>query len=259
MTTADQARLEEQRGDALRDLAEVDAQVDAGEIDPAVAVRLRAVYREEADRAELELERLRREEGEPARDPAGRSRTRLVAGGAVLVAAAAAVVVLAVNAVEPRPAGGTVTGGVAADVASGAGPDLAQVTDEELEAVVAANPGVVGMRLALARRYVEGGRFSEALAHYQVILDEAPHPEALAYVGWLSYLSDEPELAARYLERSLEMAPDFRLAQWFLANVRYTGLGDPAGARPLLEAVRDDPAVPTDVREAAADMLDAAP
>ncbi len=127
--------------------------------------------------------------------------------------------------------------------------DLADVTNEELEVVIAENPDIVPMRLALARRYVEEGSFSEALGHYMVVLEDGPHPEALAYVGWMTYLSGDPQTAEGLLERSLAQEPENGIALWFLANTRFEGLGDAAGALPLLDTLSQQE-LPDDVRDA---------
>jgi tetratricopeptide (TPR) repeat protein len=255
MTDLERLKLQEQRSTALQDLAELDDQVTAGEVDAGVADRLRGVYQAEADTADAAISALP-SDGAEARRPG--SRRRALAGGALLIGAVVLLVVLVIQFVEPRDTGGLVTGGIASDVAAGGATDLSTITNEQLEEVIAANPDVIPMRLALARRYVESGEFSLAVDHYLVVLAAGPEPEALAYVGWISYLSNEPQLAARYLEESLSIAPDYRVAQWFLANVRYEGLGDAAGSIPLLEAIVTDETVPGDVREAAAAMLAAA-
>ena len=134
--------------------------------------------------------------------------------------------------------------------------DLFRVTNDELEAVVAANPEVIAMRLALARRYVEAGDFSAALPHYFEVLDREPNePEALMYRGWMTTVSGEPATGASLRERSLEVAPDNLLAMLFLASTRLYGLDDPDGAIPLLEVVIASGAVPDHVLETAEVML----
>ena len=78
----------------------------------------------------------------------------------VILAIAAAVLTFAVV----NTVGGTEGAeGVASDVASGTGESLDNVSNEEMEAVVAANPDISPMRLALAVRYFAVGEFSDAL------------------------------------------------------------------------------------------------
>lgn len=241
--------LEERLAGALADLQDLDRQLDQGEIPPERAAELRLRYQVEAADSMAALEAA----ASPA--PARSSKRVLVGIGASVVVVVAAFVAL-LQAVEPRPPGGFITGGVAADVERDGGVDLSRVTNDELEAVVAANPDVIGMRLALARRYVEAGDFSAALPHYFEVLDREPQqPEALMYLGWMTYLSGDAVTGASLLERSLDAAPDNLLASWFLANARLYGLDDPAGAIPLLEAVIAAADTPPEVVAAAREML----
>jgi cytochrome c-type biogenesis protein CcmH/NrfG len=125
-----------------------------------------------------------------------------------------------------------------------------------MEAVVAANPEVIPMRLALARRYVEAGDFSSALPHYFEVLErDARNPEALMYMGWMTYLSGDAETGVALIEQSLEVAPGDILATWLLANARYYGLGDRAGAVPLLEAVLASGLAPPEIVAEAEQMI----
>ena len=232
--------LEDRRDRIVADLRALDQQIAATEIEAETAELLRRRY--EVDLADTldELDAARREP-EP-----GRSRQRVAIGiGAFVVAATAAVVGLA-SAVDSSPT--PVDQGI----------DLATVTNEELEEVVAANPDIVPMRLALARRYVEAGDFSAALPHYFYILERGPNAEALMHLGWMTYLSDDAETGAALLERSVDLDPGNLQAKWFLANVRYRGLGDRAGAIPLLESVIASGEAPADIAEEAQRMIDEA-
>jgi tetratricopeptide (TPR) repeat protein len=243
-------RLLEMRDQALDDLVALEDQVTKGEIDPADAARLRARYEADAADAMRDLDAL--VDSGPGK---GRSRRRILVGAAVFIAVAVAITVALVNAVEPRPEGGFVTGGIAAEVAPGGGVDLSSVTNEEMEAVVAANPDVVPMRLALARRYVEEGDFSAALRHYLYVLEREDNAEALMYVGWMTHASGDSATGAALLERSLQFAPNDVQAQWFLANVYLDGLGDPDAAIPLLESVIASGVAPDEVVAAAESLL----
>lgn len=226
--------IEEDRADLAR-------QVALGEVDEDTALRLLATYETEVAAA--------------PKPSAARSRLpRIITGTAILVIGVAAVVFAVVKAIEDRPPGGFATGGVAAE----APPDLSSVSNEELEAVIAANPDVVPMRLALARRYFNAGDFSAALPHYLSVLEIERDPEALANLGWMAYLNDHADVAAGYLEESLAVAPDYLPAQWFLANVRLFGLEDPAGAEPLIRKVLEADGVPDDIRATAEGMLEQA-
>ena len=129
-----------------RDLAEIDAQVDAGELDAATAARLRAAYEEE--RATLLAS-----EAEPPPSDTRRSPQRTLVGGLILGVGVIAIAAFAFVSLQDDSPAAEVSDGVATDVLAGSsGVDLSEVTTEEMEAVVADNPTIVGMRLALAGR-----------------------------------------------------------------------------------------------------------
>jgi tetratricopeptide (TPR) repeat protein len=251
MTDARRVQLTEQRDRALDDLLELERLEAGGTLDPDTALRLRHGYEADAADALRALDRL-----DDAPVPTGRSPRRVAAGVTAFVVVAALVTIALVKAVEPRPEGGFVTGGVASDVVtSGTGVDLSTVSNAEMEAVVAQNPDIIPMRLALARRYVEDGDFSSALGHYLYILEREDNPEALMYVGWMTYVSGDAATGVALLERSLQIAPADPLAQWFLANALLYGMEDASGAIPLLQAVIDSGVAPDDVIAAARQML----
>lgn len=252
MTDPRRTRLEQQRNQALADLRDLETQVSAGEIDTAVAQGLRSRYEVAALDAMQAIDQL-----DPAVPEPG-SRRRLFIGAGGFIAVAAVVTVTLVLAVEPRPDGGYATGGVAADVGREAPVDLSSITNEEMEQVVAANPEILPMRLALARRYVEAGDFSTALPHYMFVLDRETNPEALMYVGWMTYVSGDAATGAELLRESLEILPGDTLAQWFLANALFDGTGEIEEAVLLLEAVIDSGQAPDEIVTEAQRMLDEA-
>lgn len=150
------------------------------------------------------------------------------------------------TAAAPLPDGAVDTGEGAA-----AGRDLSEVSNEEMEEVIAENPDVIPMRLALVERYLRDGGdgdLERAHDHAAAALElDPPRPErqrALKYLGWSKALLDQPEEGARLLEQSLAIDPDDRDAQWFLANVRLVGLKDPEAAIPMLEALLVDDMTP---------------
>jgi hypothetical protein len=136
------------------------------------------------------------------------------------------------------------------------GRDLSQVTNEELEAVVTANPDVVPMRLALVERYLhaadgerddtarvtqlEKAKFhaGEAAARAATTADQA---RSLRYLGWTTAMTTDPVQGAIFLEQSLTKEPGNGDALWFLAVVRFDRLHDAAAARPLLEQLMAGP------------------
>ncbi len=250
MSDPRRTRLEEQRDQALTDLRDLEAQIAAGEIDSDAARRLRRHSEAAAADAMNALDRL-----EPGAPPQ-RSKRRLLFGAGAFIVVAAIVTVTLLSAVEPRPEGGYVTGGVASEILEDAPIDLATVTNEEMEQVVAANPEILPMRLALARRYLEAGDFSTALPHYMFVLDRETNPEALMYVGWMTYVSGEASTGVALLRQSLEISPDNSLAEWFLANALFYGLDDAGSAAPLLQAVIASDQVPEEIVVEAQRMLD---
>ena len=161
----------------------------------------------------------------------------MLIGAAILAVGAIAIVASGLVSLRSDTPERSATDGVATDVleSGGDGNELASVTNEEMEAVIAANPTVVGMRLALAGRYVEDGDHSAALDHYLIVLDQNPdQEEALAMVGWLTFLAGEPELAEPFVAKSLAVEPDYPLALWFLGNILLV-TGDHDGASRAIE------------------------
>ena len=240
-------QLEERRAQAASDLIELDEQLASGEVDPATADRLRARYRAEL----VSLDVLAQAASTDAGPPPDRSVGRMVVGTFLVVAAAAGVVFLAAQAIDDRRPGEFVTGGIDSR-------DLSEVSTAEMEKVVTEFPNVVSMRVALARRYFDAGDFSSALSHYLTALEQDPtNPEALANLGWMTYLSDPAEsaTAAAFLKRSLDSAPGYAQAMFFLANVQLYGLGDPAAALEVLEDLEKAEDMPEDVAERLAEMV----
>lgn len=232
-----------------RDLTEAAAQRDTGELDDATVERLNAAY--EAERAALVATAL--EVDDPA--ASGRSRRRMLVGAAILGGGVIAVAIVGVFSLQEESPTAAVTDGVPSEVLEGgAGVDLSSITNEEMEAVIAANPGVIGMRLTLADRYVQEGDHRRALAHYLTVLDQDPdRPEALAMIGWLSFLSGEPDLAESFITRALDVEPDYPQALWFLANVT-AAKGDDQGALDAIERLLAYELSP-EVRAAAEQLL----
>ena len=241
------------------ELADVDAQERVGDLDADTASRIRSRY--EAELADLEAS-AQVDRNVPVDDadapevgPARRRLDQRALVGIGLVAVALVVIgVFAVRSLNSPPVVGA--DGIVGDVVRGEGQvDLSTITNEEMEVVVAENPDIVPMRLALARRYFEAGEFDKALDHYFEVLDREQHPEALANVGWMTYLSGRPEIAVSYVEIALEHQPDYLAAQWFLGNI-YTTLGRFDEAETFLVVVVASDEVPEDVRQSALELLD---
>ena len=239
--TARQAQLRQLADQAVRDIVELDAQVADGEITEADSGPLRRRYQSTAGRALEALDALETESETPLvtrSRPRGWSLAYLLAA---VVAVVAAVVLLPASLLE-RPAGGFVTGNEAVEGASGAPPldPTGTVTDEQLEQVVEVNPEVIGMRLALAGRYVAQGEYEPAMRHYLDALRREPgNAEAMAHLGWLLLQIDQPGEALQSVEQALAVDPALDDALWFKANIQLYGLGDPAGAVTTLRALAE--------------------
>lgn len=129
------------------------------------------------------------------------------------------------------------------------GRDLSQVSNEEMETVIAANPDVVPMRLALVERYLHAAdgetdanarvtqlqraqfHAGEAASRATTTSDQA---RALRYLGWTTAMLTDPAKGAALLEQSLTEAPGNPDTLWYLATVRFDRLHDAAAAKPLL-------------------------
>lgn len=248
--TATRAQLEERIAQAHVDLAEVDVQLAAGELDGATAQTLRDRYRREIESTAAETESLP-DENQPHRStkqPGGLPRT--LVGVVVMMAAIAVIVFLAAGAIDNRAPGQFATGNIE-------GRDLSDIGTTEMEEVVADFPNVVDMRLALARRYFDAGDLSQALPHYLTILEQDPtNAEANANLGWMTFVSDseQSETAAAFLDRALATAPGYVQATFYLANVRLYGLEDVGGAKQLIEELLQIEDIPDDVA-AAIDLM----
>jgi cytochrome c-type biogenesis protein CcmH/NrfG len=130
------------------------------------------------------------------------------------------------------------------------GRDLSQVSNEEMEAVVAANPDVVPMRLALVERYLHAAdgeqtadarrsQLLKAQFHAGEAASRATSPadeaRALRYLGWTTAVLTDPSQGAALLEQSLAKEPSNPDSLWFLATVQFDQLHDAAAAKPLLD------------------------
>lgn len=226
--------LEELRDQRLHDLDDLERQVSDGDLDPEQAQPLRQRY----ERALLEtVERLQSLPAQPTEPPRSASRLRRWSVPLTVTGIGVAVVIALIGAVADRPEGGFVTGNeaVAGDTLSEQG---RQASTDDLVAIVAQNPQVVGMRLALARRLIDEDRADEAVEHYLAVLEQQPHPEAMTQLGWLLFSDGKSDLAISLFEEALELEPTNPDALWFLANVELTRRERPERALELLERLQ---------------------
>jgi cytochrome c-type biogenesis protein CcmH/NrfF len=179
-----------------------------------------------------------------------RSRSRLIAGGALLVAAFAGIVVVAANSLQDRVA--SVSG--VADVSD---QDLSDVSNETMEAVIAANADnsqVNGMRLALAERYFEARDYRAAFPHYLTVAEDpgatsAEAVTALVRLGWMAYDGNgEVETATRLMDEALAIDPESDVAVYVRARVRWCGAGEADEAVTVFRGLLEDPDLPAGTR-----------
>lgn len=189
-----------------------------------------------------------------------RSRPRLVTGGILLAAVFAAVVAVAAGSLQERE-------GPAAGAADLEGQDLSQVSNETMEAVIAANtddPMINGMRLALAERYYQSGDYRAAFPHYLAVAESsgaAPAEQltALVRLGWMAYEGNgEVETALRLFDQALAIDPASSVALYLKGTVLWCGAGDPSAAADLFASVLATPDLPEESRSAVQADLESA-
>lgn len=182
-----------------------------------------------------------------------------------MATAAVAVFALAVQLpqyVADRPDGGFVTGNEAAQpepspTGTARPPrDLSKVTEAEMEAVIDANPEVVGMRLALARRYLDKEQYDKAAEHYGEALKQDPgNPDVQGQSGWLLFKMGRPAEALRFVDRALQIDPGSQDRLWFRANILLEGRNDPAGALEVLRELEELGDLPADLRDGVKNLM----
>lgn len=271
--TESTGRAAQRRDQAFRDLIEVDRQLADGELSAQDAARLRSRYEREAAAAIGALRRVpsgAEVEAAPAPAAEPRDRPRRLSPRYALYGLGIVILLLAAltlpGSVLNRPPGGLVTGNEA--VQAGPGSSLAPapapstsprnldtVSDAELEAVIAANPEIVGMRLALAQRYVDKDRYDLAVVHYTKVLALDPaNAEAKGHLGWIMLQLDRPAEAARLVDEARTAGPELLDVMWFQANIRLYGLNDPRGALATLDIMQQRPDLTPVVRQQVAEL-----
>jgi len=256
-------RLRARYGAELADAITALDAPDVAEVDPAPSSRtpssgsVRATSSDEQDEPADEADDVEDESGDAAVDldaepdderatadgesDAPRSRRRTVLTVAVAVVALVVVGVLAQMALKPKAATGSA--GTAANASTDTTRDLSTVSNQEMEDVIASNPDIVPMRLALVERYLQAGDATKAHDHAKQAFDRATttadKARAERYLGWSTSLLGDPATGATMLADSLVLEPSNPDALWFLAIVRYRGLNTPAEAVPLLQQLLD--------------------
>lgn len=175
---------------------------------------------------------------------------RWILGSGVLILAGAIAIATVGQFRQARPDDQSLAG------VAGEGFDPEAVSNETLEAVIAANlenPSINGMRLALANRYFEEGDYQKAFGHYQAVLDSEPAAAeaAAAYtrLGWMVYDGNgETNLGMELIDRGLALVPGDAFALYLKGRVTWCGKADPEAAAELFDRVLTTPDLDPDVR-----------
>jgi tetratricopeptide (TPR) repeat protein len=260
--TSERARLIERRDVVRRDLLELAVQRETGEVASDTAERLRRTYESELDALDSAIEELPDEEPERSYEEpptstgrGSRLSWRRVVGSLVFIGILVVAFVLVSNNAND-------TGQPVGDSPGDLTVDPASVSNEELEAVVAANPKVNGMRMALADRYFAAEEYGSALDHYLILLENNPSADeeskALARIAWIAYRTGLAEAAEEYARSSLEVDPNNSEAKLYIGFITFYGLGDAEAAIPQLEAALEIPNLSENVISQIEDALEAA-
>lgn len=232
-------RLEDQRSFLVRSLADLRAELDAGDIETrdyeALAARdqdrlsaVEAQLRELDDEIAARLRAAKDAEGTPTDDaatsgrsdgaPRTRSRRRVWLGVVATVALSAGATLLVVHLASPRLPGQPETGSIKQNV------------DQEIETQLAEASALVNQGTETA--------LSGALTVYRTVLTEDPNqPQALAETGWLEweagFASTDTSLETKgkaLVERSVSVERNDFAAHLFLGTIDLESGNDPAAA-----------------------------
>ena len=178
------------------------------------------------------------------------TRRRRLAPLLILGLAFAAIVVVAGVFLQDRS-------GPASGVAALGDQDLDEVSNETMEAVIAANvdhPQVDGMRLALAERYFEEGDYRSAFPQYLAVAESGNATDtqavtALVRLGWMAWDGNsEAEAAIGLFDQALAIDPSSATARYLKGQVLGCGSNDPDAAADLFGQILEDPDLPDESR-----------
>jgi len=123
--------------------------------------------------------------------------------------------------------------GLVACVAGGAGAVVARTAGERLPGESATGTVDLGpaQLLADARERLSAGQAVEALRLYDRVLEQdAQHPEALAYRGWLVRLAGESQEGMDLVDTAIAADPEYPDAHLFKGMILLEDLDEPAAA-----------------------------
>lgn len=179
-----------------------------------------------------------------------RSHRRMVIGGLVLAISFGGIVMVAGLFLQDRS-------GPTSGVASVDTEDLESVSNETMEAVVAANvddPQINGMRLALAQRYYHLGDYGSAFPHYLAVAESEIASDrqivaALVRLGWMAWDGNgAAEPAIGMFDQALAIDAGSTTARYLKGQVLWCGTGDIVAAAALFEDILTTGNLATDTK-----------
>jgi cytochrome c-type biogenesis protein CcmH/NrfF len=182
--------------------------------------------------------------------PPPRTRSRVVAGSLIMAVTLGAVVAAAGSALQERE-------GAAAGAADLGSIDPSRISNQTMEAVIAANlddPSIDGMRLALAERYFEERDYQAAFPHYLAIAESEQAGDDLAHtalvrLAWMAYDgNDEIDTALTLLDQALALDPESPIALYVKGQILWCGVDQPEEAVGLFQAVIDSGGLEDELR-----------
>ncbi len=193
------------------------------------------------------------ESGGDVPTPEHRSNRRLV-GGLIVIGGLAIIIGVATLLIQDGTGATSGAAETGAEILAG---NLDDVSNETMEAVIAANldnAEIDGMRLALAERYFELGDYRSGFPHFLAVAQSPIATDdqatiALVRLGWMAYDGNgEVDTATELLDQALEISPDSPVALYVKGQVLWCGAGDTATASALFEEILTQVELPEDTR-----------
>lgn len=237
--------LEERVRLAEQDIADLQRQVDDGELDEATAASLEARYRTDLEAARETIAAMPKpkaapraagaKQASPQPTPAKANRNPLIIGvaAAAMVLVTVVIVVLATGGEDP-PAEAALTSQGTQQAGTG--------TFAEMEAALASQPDNNPMRLALAGLYFDSGDYMSAMNHYSAVTANDPTPEesstANARIGWMAFAAlNDAETALTFLDAARALDDTNNEAVLWTGMVYLYGFADGEAAAPYFEQI----------------------
>ncbi|HKN97221.1 MAG TPA: tetratricopeptide repeat protein [Pseudonocardiaceae bacterium] len=242
---------EDLRQGLLRQLRDLDNDLEAGKLTDEEHRALRAPVETEAVAVLRRIDRrvgsgelttgLReiRPVAKRAPAPRGRRRLRLVIGVAAGVIVVGGVVALLTGTVSPRQAGGSITGGVAAQQqvpAGGGSGNSAQNAIAQAQAQVQRNPKNISAHLALADAYLAADKPDQAAIEYLAAAQLQPNnPAANTGLALIAFQDGHATDAKSMLDKVLQAQPKYPEALYARGLVELMGLNQTSAAKQDLD------------------------